>query len=154
MEAMQHDKLIFFEGPIPAAWMGEWLAAHEDPGPGASGLFLGRVRADRIGERTVTSITYTAYEDMAIESWRQIRRALIEAYDLGELEAFHSLGEVPAGMLCVCVCATAGHREAAMDACREAVERLKRELPIWGKENFQGSGYQWKTNTPDDRHHA
>jgi molybdopterin synthase catalytic subunit len=35
-----------------------------------------------------------------------------------------------------------------MDACTETVERLKAELPIWGKEIFEDDSFQWKTNQP------
>jgi molybdopterin synthase catalytic subunit len=33
-----------------------------------------------------------------------------------------------------------------MDACAECVERLKAELPIWGREIFSDESYQWKVN--------
>jgi molybdopterin synthase catalytic subunit len=38
------------------------------------------------------------------------------------------------------------HRKEAIDACEEVVERIKKELPIWGKEIFAGEAYQWKEN--------
>jgi molybdopterin synthase catalytic subunit len=34
----------------------------------------------------------------------------------------------------------------AIDACEEVVERLKAELPIWGKEIFDDETVQWKIN--------
>jgi molybdopterin synthase catalytic subunit len=41
---------------------------------------------------------------------------------------------------------SAAHRKAAIDACEETVERLKAELPVWGKEIFEDETYQWKVN--------
>jgi molybdopterin synthase catalytic subunit len=34
----------------------------------------------------------------------------------------------------------------AIDACEETVERIKAELPVWGKELFDNESYQWKVN--------
>jgi molybdopterin synthase catalytic subunit len=36
-----------------------------------------------------------------------------------------------------------------MDACNEVVERIKKELPVWGKEFFGDQNYIWKQNTND-----
>jgi len=33
-----------------------------------------------------------------------------------------------------------------MEACTEIVERIKAELPVWGRELFEDAGYQWKEN--------
>jgi molybdopterin synthase catalytic subunit len=44
------------------------------------------------------------------------------------------------------VFASAVHRKEAMAACEEVVERIKKELPIWGKELFDDNQYQWKEN--------
>jgi len=39
------------------------------------------------------------------------------------------------------------HRQMALDACREIVERIKKEVPVWGKEIFEDESYEWKQNT-------
>ena len=36
--------------------------------------------------------------------------------------------------------------QAAIDACAETVERLKAELPVWGKELFEDETHHWKVN--------
>jgi molybdopterin synthase catalytic subunit len=33
-----------------------------------------------------------------------------------------------------------------MDACDELVERIKKELPVWGKEILESSKESWKVN--------
>ena len=38
--------------------------------------------------------------------------------------------------------AAAAHRQAAFDACRHAMERLKHEVPIWKREHFE-DGVAW-----------
>lgn len=148
MEREKNHAIVFFQGAIPDTFVSGLLQSSEDTASGAVSIFLGKVRADQGNDGTVVSISYTAYEQMAIEQMAEIIRMLKRKYPVAQLGAGHSLGDVPAGAVCLCVWATSGHRRAAMDACNEAVELLKRELPIWGRENFEGSAYQWKINNP------
>jgi molybdopterin synthase catalytic subunit len=59
----------------------------------------------------------------------------------------HSLGVVKAGEISLFVFTSSVHRRAAIDACNEVVERIKHELPVWGKEIFKDETYQWKVNS-------
>jgi molybdopterin synthase catalytic subunit len=56
------------------------------------------------------------------------------------------LGKVKAGEISLFVFASSQHRRAATDACNEVVEKIKKELPVWGKEIFENETYQWKVN--------
>ena len=49
------------------------------------------------------------------------------------MHIYHSLGKVKAGEICLFVFTSSSHRKAAIDACEEVVERVKKELPIWGR---------------------
>jgi len=62
------------------------------------------------------------------------------------MHVYHSLGKVVAGEICLFVFTSGAHRNEAIDACEETVERLKAELPIWGKEIFEDETHQWKVN--------
>jgi len=62
------------------------------------------------------------------------------------MHVHHSLGEVKTGEICLFVFASSPHRKAAIDACEEAVERIKKELPIWGREILEDESHQWKQN--------
>jgi molybdopterin synthase catalytic subunit len=55
------------------------------------------------------------------------------------------LGKVEAGEISLFVFTSSAHRKAAIDACNETVERIKAELPVWGKELFEDETYQWKS---------
>ena len=55
-------------------------------------------------------------------------------------------GRVPSGGISLFVFTSAAHRREAIDACSELVERIKAELPVWGKEYFADETYQWKEN--------
>lgn len=140
-------KNIFIQGPIASSFIGESIEKHASKTSiGAHSIFLGQVRADRIEEKWVTSIEYTAYEEMALKQMAEIREEIFAAYDLTCMHVYHSLGNVKVGEICLFVFTSSPHRKAAIDACEEMVERIKKELPIWGKEWFEGDEYQWKKN--------
>lgn len=141
-------KQIFLQGPVSAAFIADSIEKHSSKkNIGAHSIFLGQVRADVIDGKTVTAIEYTAYEDMALEKMYEIREAIFEKYSLTCLHVHHSLGIVSAGQICLFVFTSAPHRSAAIAACNELVERIKKELPVWGKEIFNDETFQWKENT-------
>jgi len=146
---MKEKKLknIFTDGAISAQFIAESIQKHQsNTAIGAHSIFLGQVRADQIGDENVTGINYTAYEAMAIEMMYQIREDIFAKYQLTCLHVHHSLGLVPAGEVCLFVFTSSAHRKAAMEACDELVERIKAELPIWGKEILTNESHQWKEN--------
>ena len=140
-------KNIFVKGRIEPAFIAESIQKHSSQTSiGAHSIFLGQVRADRIGEKEMTAIEYTAYEDMALEKMYEIRELIFSKYSLTCMHVYHSLGRVAAGEICLFVFTSSKHRKAAIEACDETVERIKNELPIWGKELFEDESYQWKVN--------
>ena len=142
-------KDIFVAGAIPPAFIGERIAEHQSKtGIGGHSIFLGQVRADKIEDQQVIAVEYTSYEAMALEQMAAIREAVIEKYSLTCMHVYHSLGMIKSGEICLFVFTSAPHRKAAIDACSETVERLKAELPIWGKEILGDGGFQWKINQP------
>lgn len=140
-------KNIFVEGHIAASFIADSIQKHNTKTEiGAHSIFLGQVRADAIDGKKVASIEYTAYEEMALEKMNVIREDTFAKYDLTCMHVHHSLGKVKAGEISLFVFTSSAHRKAAIDACKEVVERIKAELPIWGKELFEDETYQWKTN--------
>jgi molybdopterin synthase catalytic subunit len=140
-------KNIFVQGPIAAPFIAESIQNHSSKtGIGAHSILLGQVRADRIDDREVESIEYTAYEEMALDKMHAIREDMFAKYDLACMHVYHSLGNVRTGEISLFVFTSAAHRKAAIDACQEIVERVKSELPVWGKELFRDQSYQWKVN--------
>ncbi|WP_296149566.1 molybdenum cofactor biosynthesis protein MoaE [uncultured Flavobacterium sp.] len=140
-------KNIFMQGPISSEFIGESIQKHStNLKIGAHSIFLGQVRADQIEDKIVASIDYTAYAEMALEKMATIREEIFSKYDLTCLHVHHSLGKVKAGEICLFVFSSSKHRKMAIDACEETVEKIKAELPIWGKEEFEDETHQWKTN--------
>ncbi len=140
-------KNIFQEGPIAPQFIADSIAKHATKtNIGGHNIFLGQVRADETDGNKVAAIEYTSHVEMALEKMHEIRESIFAKYPLTCMHIHHSLGVVKAGEICLFVFTSSAHRKAAIDACMECVERIKAELPIWGKELFEGEGYQWKEN--------
>lgn len=140
-------KNIFVQGPVTAAFIADSIQKHSTKTDiGAHSIFLGQVRNDVIDGNTVAAIEYTTYEEMALEQMHMIREAIFEKYPLTCMHVYHSLGTVKAGEISLFVFTSSKHRKPAIEACEEVVERIKKELPVWGKEVFQDASYQWKEN--------
>ena len=140
---------IFVIGAISPSFITDKIAAHQSKTViGGHSIFLGQVRSDIIENKKVIAVEYTSYEAMALEQMDAIRETIIEKYSLTCMHVYHSLGKIKSGEICLFVFTSAPHRKAAIDACSETVERLKAELPIWGKEIFGDGSFQWKKNLP------
>jgi molybdopterin synthase catalytic subunit len=141
-------KNIFVKWAIAPAFIADSIQKHNSQTDiGGHSIFLGQVRADVIKGKKVVAIEYTAYEEMALKQMHAIREDIFAKYPLTCMHVHHSLGTIAAGEICLFVFTSSKHRKAAIDACEETVERLKAELPIWGKELFEDESYQWKENT-------
>lgn len=144
MEEKKHKK-VFVNGPISSLFIGESIASHQSKkNIGAHSLFLGQVRADDKAEGVVKSIVYEAYEDMALEKFHEIREAAFAQFELNCMHIYHSIGEVTAGEISLFVFTSSKHRRNAIDACNYLVERIKLEVPIWGKEILDEGSEVWK----------
>ncbi|WP_216657735.1 molybdenum cofactor biosynthesis protein MoaE [Sphingobacterium shayense] len=140
-------KNIFVAGAISPQMIMDGISKHANKtNIGAHSLFLGQIRADEIGDKTVSAIEYTANTELALVQMTTIRENIFEKYPLTCLHVYHSLGSIKVGEICFFVFVSSERRKAAIAACEELVERVKKELPIWGKEIFTDDSYQWKEN--------
>jgi molybdopterin synthase catalytic subunit len=112
--------------------------------PAGTGATPGQARSDG---GNVIAIEYTAYREMALERMTVIREEAFTKWpSMTCLHVHHSLGTIPAGQLCFMVFASAPHRIAAREAVAWVVDRIKAELPIFGREVLSDSTHLWKTN--------
>ena len=140
-------KTVFVQGAVSAQFVADSIANHSSKTDiGAHSIFLGQVRRDEKDGKFVQAIDYTAHEEMANEQFHRIREDAFEKYPLTCMHIYHSLGSVAVGEISLFVFTSSPHRIAAIDACNEIVERIKNEVPVWGKEVLEDGEYVWKTN--------
>lgn len=140
-------KNCFREGAISSDFIGEAIGKHQVKTEiGAHEIFLGQVRADYIEGKEVKAIDYSAYEEMANEKFHEIREETFEKFDLTCMHIYHSLGRVYAGEICLFVFASSKHRLDARKAVEHLVERIKKDVPVFGKEIFEDETHVWKVN--------
>ena len=108
---------------------------------GAIATFIGTTRVESRG-RTVEHLDYEAYEGMAEQVMVEIATALKERYDLCEIAIHHRTGRVDIGESSVVIAVSAPHRQDALAACKDAIDTLKEQVPLWKKEVYKG-GEEW-----------
>jgi len=111
--------------------------------PDCGGLcfFLGTVRNTNEGKR-VTRISYTAFRDMALKTFRKIAAESRAKFGARAVYIAHRTGMLRPPDASVLIAVAAPHRAEAFAACRHAIERLKKISPIW-KEEFTARGKAW-----------
>lgn len=110
-------------------------------GNGAIVTFDGSVRNQSHGRRTLY-LEYEAYEAMALTKMKEIALELHERFAIDRVAMAHRLGRLEIGETSVFIAVSAPHRPAAFEACRFAIDTLKRTVPIWKKEYF-ADGAVW-----------
>ena len=142
-------KSVFVEGAIMPDFISKKIAAHQHKHEiGAHSLFLGQVRADEIDGKKVAAIEYTAYEEMANKTLHDIKEDIFKAFDITCMHIYHSKGIVKTGEICFFVFVSAPRRKVVFEAIEVAVNRIKEEAALFGKEIFEDESYTWKKNTP------
>ncbi len=111
------------------------------PQDGAVVVFEGIVR-DHSGNRRTLFLDYECYEPMAIRELSRLGREIAARHAVSRVAIVHRLGRMEIGEASVAIAVAAPHRRAAFDAAREAIDRLKKEVPIWKKEHFE-DGAVW-----------
>jgi molybdopterin synthase catalytic subunit/molybdopterin converting factor small subunit len=108
---------------------------------GAVATFTGTVR-NRSRGRGVVSLEYEAYEGMAEQTMAELAAELERRYELCSIAIHHRIGRVEIGDASVVIAVSAPHRADALAACKDAIDTLKRTVPLWKKEVYEG-GEEW-----------
>ncbi|MFZ0128428.1 MAG: molybdenum cofactor biosynthesis protein MoaE [Candidatus Dormiibacterota bacterium] len=115
---------------------------------GAVATFIGRVR-DHSDGMAVHRMDYEAYAEMAEAEMRRIGDELVARGGISTITIVHRTGALLIGDASVVVVVAAPHRDAAFPACQEALELIKRTVPVWKREH-RDDGARWV----DARHGA
>jgi molybdopterin synthase catalytic subunit len=108
---------------------------------GAIATFSGTARRHSRG-RIVQYLDYEGYEGMAEDMMAKLAAGLKERYDVHEIAIHHRVGRVELGEPSVVIAVSAAHRADALAACKDAIDILKVDVPLWKKEVYEG-GEEW-----------
>ncbi|UCC48660.1 MAG: molybdenum cofactor biosynthesis protein MoaE [Gemmatimonadota bacterium] len=113
---------------------------------GAVVLFAGVVR-DHDAGRPVAGLRYEAYEAMAARKLTDICQTALSQFEVSDIAVAHRVGDLAVGEITVAIAVAAPHRDAAYQASREVIGRLKREVPIWKLERYADGEEAWLEGT-------
>jgi molybdopterin synthase catalytic subunit len=108
-----------------------------DPEAGAVATFIGTTRNHNEGRRVI-ALDYEAYPEMAEKQLARLGQEASEKWQICRMAIVHRLGPVQIAEPSVVIAVSAAHREAAFAACRFAIEEIKKTVPIWKKEVYEG----------------
>jgi molybdopterin synthase catalytic subunit len=122
------------EGPLLA----DAIAAEvDDPAAGGVVIFSGVVRNQTDG-RAVKFLEYEGHAAMAEAKMREIGAAIRARWTgVRRVAMLHRVGRLDIGESSVLIAVSAAHRGEAFEACRYAIDTLKRTVPVWKKEHFE-----------------
>lgn len=117
-----------------------------DDGAGACVVFEGRARNSTDG-RSVEWLEYEAYETLALKEGSRIVEQAVSANGIIAARCVHRVGHLSVGDVAVWVGAIAAHRDEAFRACRQIIDEVKSQVPIWKKERFADGETVWAANS-------
>ena len=108
-----------------------------DPEAGAIATFIGTTRNNNQG-RKVIALDYEAYPEMAEKELARLGEEAKKKWQICRMAIVHRIGPVQITEPSVIIAVSAAHRDAAIAACRFAIEEIKKTVPIWKKEVYEG----------------
>ncbi len=119
----------------------ELIVLVSSPKSGAIATFIGTARNHNDGRRVI-SLEYEAYPEMAERELARVGEEARRRWNIDRIAIVHRIGPVRISEASVAIAVSATHRHEAFEACRFAIEELKKTVPIWKKEVFEG-GELW-----------
>ncbi len=117
-----------------------------DDGTGGIVLFLGQTRDNSRGEQVI-GLEYEAYESLALKQLEKIEAEACHRWPVRAIAIVHRTGYLKIGEISVAIAVACAHRGEAFEACRFAIDTLKKTVPIWKKE-FRPDGSFWVEGVP------
>jgi molybdopterin synthase catalytic subunit len=126
--------------PLPVADAVAWAVR---PDCGGVVLFSGTARDHAEGRAGVERLEYEAYESQVVPRLGMVAAEVRTRWPtVGRIVLLHRTGVVAIGDSAVVVVVSAPHRGEAFDAARFCIDTLKRTVPIWKREVWDG-GASW-----------
>jgi len=124
---------------------------------GALAAFIGMVREDPVerGETKVQYLEYEAFEEVAIKKLQELRNDLMSKDGIVDISIHHIVDRLKVGEESLIVAVLGTRRRFVFPVLEQAVERVKKEVPIWKKEFTSDTAY-WVSDasahgSPKDR---
>ena len=118
------------------------LASVAEAAAGAHVLFVGTTRGVT-GDVVTLGLEYEAHEPLARALLGDLAEQAVRTYSLTGCAVVHRLGAVPVGSASVAVATSAPHRREAFAAAEWLMERIKRDVPIWKREEAADGSRTW-----------
>jgi molybdopterin synthase catalytic subunit len=115
-------------------------ASHTEAG--AVVLFLGTTRELTNGRQTV-ALDYEAYGEMAQRRLAELEAEARRRWPVIECIVVHRLGRVPPAEASVAIAVSTPHRSDAFAAGQWLIDSLKRDVPIWKREQWADGAAEW-----------
>lgn len=115
---------------------------------GASVVFIGRVRANAVGDLCGLSLEH--YAGLTEQSLENIAQQAAIRWTLQAISIIHRVGYLALGEAIVLVIVASAHRAAAFAANEFIMDMLKTQAPFWKKEHFNGQASHWVESKKSD----
>ena len=120
----------------------EHAALVDDAAAGAVVTFAGVVR-DHDHGRSVTALDYEGHPSAATVVEKVATQVAAQFPGVRALAVTHRVGALGIGDVALACAVAAEHRREAFDACSELVDAVKRELPVWKRQEFTDGTEEW-----------
>lgn len=108
---------------------------------GAIVCFIGNVREKGLKGDKVLRLEYEAYEEEAKKKLEEIRNDLLKRKGIIDVSIHHVIDALKVNEEALYVVVAGIHRKDVFPVLEEAVERVKKEVPIWKKEVTEKESY-------------
>jgi len=123
------------------------LRSVSDKSAGGTVMFVGTIR-NRSEGKPVTGLRYDVYRTMAEKRMREIESQVRARWPVRRISMVHRYGDLKIGEVSVAVAVSCEHRAEAFEACRFAIDSIKRTVPLWKKEISRDGRGKWVKGTP------
>ena len=116
------------------------------PDSGAISAFIGVTR-NNFENKIVTYLEYEFHKTMAIKQLFKIAQNAYKKFSLSKIFIIHRVGQVKVTEESILILCVGSHRKESIDSSSEVIEEVKKNVPIWKKEYYEGeNNYIWKEN--------
>ncbi|OAH10410.1 molybdenum cofactor biosynthesis protein MoaE [Streptomyces jeddahensis] len=140
-ERAHHDPIRLLGIRDTPLSLDEVFRAVGDRAAGGTALFVGTVRNHDMGA-DVDALSYSSHPSAEMEL-RRVAEKVVANYPVRALAAVHRTGDLAVGDVAVVAAVSCAHRGEAFAACRQLIDELKHEVPIWKHQSFSNGTEEW-----------